>query len=101
MYDVGLLYNTQVGDGLKWASVVAASIAHALCPGATVDSAIDVALDMAHSRIKGELTRGLKIAEQFSDAFAMRDEFYKIYSGRGIAYSHSWANEVVTKASSK
>jgi ADP-ribosylglycohydrolase len=98
MYDVGLLYNTQVGDGLKWASVVAASIAHALCPDATVDSVIDVALEAAHNRIKGELTRGLKIAEQFSDAFAMRDEFYKIYSGRGIAYSHSWANEVVTKA---
>ncbi|MFC1716230.1 ADP-ribosylglycohydrolase family protein [Candidatus Poribacteria bacterium] len=98
MYDVGLLYNTQVGDGLKWASVVAASIAHALCPDATVDSVIDVALKVAHDRIRGELTRGLRIADQFSDALAMRDEFDKIYSGRGIAYAYSWANEVVTKA---
>jgi ADP-ribosylglycohydrolase len=98
MYDVGLLYNTQVGDGLKWASVVAASIAHALCPDATVDSVIDVALETAHNRIRGELTRGLKIADKYSDALSMQDEFYSIYSGRGIAYSHSWANEVVSKA---
>ena len=98
MYDVGLLYNTRVGDGLKWASVVAACIAHALCPDATVDSVIDTALRVSHNRVKGELTRALKIAEKYSDALAMRDSFYEIYSGRGIAYAHSWANEVVSKA---
>ncbi len=98
IFDVGLLYNTRVGDGLKWASVVAAGIAHALCPDATVDSVIEVALKTAHNRIRGELTRGLKIAEKHSDVTSMRDEFYNTYNGRGIAYSHSWANEIVTKA---
>lgn len=98
MYDVGLLYNTQIGDGLKWASVVAASISHALCPDATVDSVINTALETAHDRIRGELMRGLKIADQFSDALSMRDEFYKIYTGKGMAYAAAWANEVVTKA---
>jgi len=96
MYDVGLLYNTQIGDGLRWASVVAASIAHALCPNATVDSVIDTALKVADRRVQRELTRGLDIAER--SPITMQDDFDKIYSGRGIAYAHSWANEVVTKA---
>jgi ADP-ribosylglycohydrolase len=98
IYDVGLLYNTQIGDGLKWASVVTASIASALCPDASVDSVIETALKTAHERVRRELTRGLDIAGRFQDASAMRDAFYEIYNGRGIAYAHSWANEVVTKA---
>ena len=77
---------------------MAASIAHALSPNATVDSVLDIALKSAHESIIGELTRGLAIAERFSDALSMRDEFYKVYNGGGIAYAHSWANEVVTKA---
>jgi hypothetical protein len=96
IYDVGLLYQTRVGDGLKWAAVVAAGIAHALCPDATVNSVIDAALEAAHERVRRELTRGLDIADRFP--IAMRDAFDKIYSGRGIAYAQSWANEVVTKA---
>ncbi len=98
IYDVGLLYNTQVGDGLKWASAVVAAIARALCPDATVDSVIEVVLGAAHDSVRRELSRGLKIADQSSDVFTMRDAFYRIYDGRGIAYAHSWANEVVTKA---
>ena len=98
IYDVGLLYNTRVGDGLRWASVVAAGIAHAMRPDATVDSVIDTALEVAHERIRGELRRGLDIADRFSDVFAMRDSFYDIYSGKGISYAMAWANEVVTKA---
>ncbi|MBD3184420.1 hypothetical protein GF312_19210 [Candidatus Poribacteria bacterium] len=98
MYDVGLLYNTQIGDGLKWASVVAASIAHALSSDATVDSVIDTALQTAQQRVKWELERALIFADKYSDALSMRDEFYKVYDGKGIAYAHSWANEVVSKA---
>lgn len=98
IYDAGLLYQTRIGDGLKWAAVVAAGIAHALCPNATVDSVINTVLKAAHERVRRELRRGLDIADRFPDAFAMRDAFYDIYSGRGIAYAQSWANEVVTKA---
>ncbi|MBM3211652.1 hypothetical protein FJZ33_05515 [Candidatus Poribacteria bacterium] len=98
IYDVGLLYQTHVGDGLKWASVVAASIAHALSRDATVDSVIDIALRTADNRIRWELKRGLDICDRFSDAFAMRDSFYEVYNGKGMAYAQSWANEVVTKA---
>lgn len=98
IYDVGLLYQTHIGDGLKWAAVVAACIAHALRPDATVDSVIEMALKTAHERVRRELKRGLDIADKFNDAFAMRDSFYEIYNGRGMAYAQSWANEVVTKA---
>lgn len=98
IYDVGLLYQTHIGDGLKWASVVAACIAHALCPDATADSVIDMAMKIAHPKIRGELKRGLDIADKFSDALAMRDSFYEIYNGRGMAYAQAWANEIVTKA---
>lgn len=98
IYDVGLLYNTPVGDGLKWASIVAAGLAAALAPDATVESVVDAVLERAHQRIRHELERGLEIANRFSDALPMRDSFYEVYDGRGIPYAHSWANEVVTKA---
>jgi ADP-ribosylglycohydrolase len=98
IFDVGLLYQTHVGDGLKWAAIVAGGIAHALCPDATVESVIDTAMNLAHPRIRWELKRGLDIAEKYDNAFDMRDEFYRIYNGTGIAYAQSWANEVVTKA---
>ncbi len=98
IYDVGLLYQTEVGDGLKWAAVVASAIASALCPDATVDSVIETAVNIAHKSIRNELLRSLNIAEKYSNAFDMRNEFYKIYNGRGIAYAQSWANEVVSKA---
>ncbi len=98
IYDVGLLYNTQVGDGLKWASIVAAGIASAFYRGASVDSVIQAASRFADERILRELERGLAIADRVSDPPAMRDAFYEIYDERGVPYAHSWANEVVTKA---
>jgi len=98
IYDTGLLYQTQVGDGLKWAAVVAAAIAHALCPDATVDSVINIAMQTAHTRIRWELKRSLDIADKYQSVFDMRDDFYRIYNGAGMAYAQSWANEVVSKA---
>lgn len=98
IYDVGLLYQTHVGDGLKWAAIVASAISSALCSNATVNSVIETAINTAHRSIRNELIRALNIAEKYSNAFDMRDEFYKIYNGRGIAYAQSWANEVVSKA---
>lgn len=98
IYDVGLLYQTHVGDGLKWASVVAGAIAHAMLPNATVESVIETALNLAHKDIRPELKRALDIASRYQDPFEMQDEFYKLYDGKGIPYSQSWANEVVSKA---
>lgn len=98
IYDVGLLYNTEVGDGLKWASLVAGSIARSMAPDATVDSVIDTALGLSDGRVRRELERGLSIAQGIDGALEMRDPFQEIYSGRGVPYSNSWANEVVTKA---
>ncbi|MGB9595832.1 MAG: ADP-ribosylglycohydrolase family protein [Candidatus Poribacteria bacterium] len=98
IYDVGLLYQTHVGDGLKWAEIVAVGIAYALRSDATVDSVIETVIRYAHPRIIGELKRGLDIASKYDNVFDMRDDFYKIYNGTGIAYAQSWANEVVTKA---
>jgi ADP-ribosylglycohydrolase len=98
VYDVGLLYNTSVGDGLKWAAVVAAGIASALCPGSSVESVIGSALGTAHERIRRELARALEMADRFKEPSALRDAFYDIYNGKGVPYAHSWANEVVSKA---
>jgi len=98
IYDVGLLYNTLVGDGLKWAAVVAAALASAFSPGSTVDSVVQTALGLAHERVRRELVRGLEIADRYQEASSMRDAFYEIYNGRGTPYAHSWANEVVSKA---
>jgi len=98
IYDVGLLYNTDVGDGLKWASVVAGAISHALSPDATPESVIDAATAIADPTIRDELQRGLRIAEGSGDALDMRRAFDEIYNGRGVPYANSWAKEVVTKA---
>jgi ADP-ribosylglycohydrolase len=98
IHDVGLLYNTRVGDGLKWASIVAAGIAEALSPDASVDSVISTSLRLAHPHIRNELARGLSLADGSEDVLGMRDAFHEVYTGRGIPYSNSWANEVVTKA---
>ena len=98
IYDVGLLYNTEVGAGLKWASVVAGSIAYAMRADATVDSVIDAAIHLTDERIGSELGRGLAIAEGVDKPLEMRDALQEIYSGRGVPYANSWANEVVTKA---
>jgi ADP-ribosylglycohydrolase len=91
VHEVGQLYQTACSRGIRWASVTAAAIASATKPGATVESV----LDDLHL---GEVDSGLKLTEGCKDFRDLRRAFDKVYSGAGVPYAFSYANEVVTKA---
>jgi ADP-ribosylglycohydrolase len=105
--EIGQLYNTANSRGILWAEVVVTAIAAATKPGATVDSVLDAIFDNCdkvdtrftrRAGIRGEIERALKLTAGCKDFRQMREKFDTIYSGSGIPYSHSYANEIVTKA---
>jgi hypothetical protein len=107
VHEVGQLYNSPNSKGIRWAEVTVVGIAAATKPGATVDSVLGAVFDncdRAHDKsmpsvgVIRELDRGLKLTEGCSDFRQMRQKFDSMYSGTGIPYAFSYANEVVTKA---
>lgn len=103
VFEVGQLYQTTNSRGLQWAAVTAMSIAAAAKPGATVDSVLGVLHDgvpgwTMKTEILREIDRGLKRTATCKDFREMRTAFDAVYSGTGMAYAHSYANEIVTKA---
>jgi ADP-ribosylglycohydrolase len=106
VFEVGQLYQTTNSRGLQWASVTAMSIAAATKPGATVDSVIATVLkgdprfasNPGWPKVAEELERNLERTKNCKDFRELRVFFDGVYSGRGMPYSYSSANEVVTKA---
>jgi ADP-ribosylglycohydrolase len=105
--EVGQLYNTANSRGILWAEVTVVAIAAATKPGATVDSVLGAVFDNCDkvdtrffrpAGIRGELERALKLTADCRDVRDMRRKFDTIYSGTGIVYTQSYANEIVTKA---
>ena len=107
LYEVGQLYQTANSRGIQWATVTVVAIAAGTKPGATVDSVLGTILDNCRSPDKRfvkeagvvpEIERGLKATAACQDFRELRVAFDKIYSGHGVPYAFSYANEVVTKA---
>jgi ADP-ribosylglycohydrolase len=113
--EVGQLYQTSNGKGLKWACVTAVAIAAATKPKATVDSVIQAIFDFCGEKqvVEGRdgwtpNWAGLDVAEEIQFALdatkhckdfrEMRVAFNKIYFAYGLPYSQAFANEIVTKA---
>jgi ADP-ribosylglycohydrolase len=105
--EIGQLYNTANSRGILWAEVTAIAIAAATKPDASVERVLGAIFDnceKADSRfikeagIRSELERALKLTEDCKDFRDMRKKFDTVYSGKGIPYASSYANEVVTKA---
>jgi ADP-ribosylglycohydrolase len=105
--EVGQVYQTSNSRGLQWAAVTGVAIAEATKPDATVDSVLTTIFDVCgtfserfvqDAGVVRELERGLKLTENCGDFREMREKFDEMYSGRGIPYAFSYANEVVTKA---
>lgn len=94
---VGRVLQQSLGDGMAWASVVAAGIAAALRPGATVETVVSAAVDAGGPPLLGEIRRALAVADGATDPVAMRETFDAYYSGHGIVYALSHANEIVSK----
>ncbi|MDD4461380.1 MAG: ADP-ribosylglycohydrolase family protein [Eubacteriales bacterium] len=96
---VGQLYQTDQSRGLKWASVTGVAVAAATRPNATVDSVIGTIFDLCDPDIvNAELERGLEQTRGCTDIRELRSVFDGLYSGIGMPYAFSFANEVVTKA---
>lgn len=105
--EVGRLYNTANSRGILWAEVTVTAIAAATSSGATVDSVIGAVFDNCDkvdtrffrpAGIRGEIERALKLTADCTDVRDMRRKFDTIYSGTGLVYAQSYANEIVTKA---
>jgi ADP-ribosylglycohydrolase len=105
--EVGQLYNVANSRGIRWAEVTAVGLAAATHPKATVDSVLGAIFNHCDKPIHPggeelgilrELERALKLTEDCQDFRQMRQKFDALYSGRGIPYAFSYANEVVTKA---
>lgn len=100
--EVGQLYQTTGSRGLQWAAVTAMSIAAATQPGATVDTVLGALRQNVRGwtmrdTILREIDRGLAVTASCQDFRAMRKAFDAVYSGAGMPYAFSYANEVVTK----
>jgi hypothetical protein len=105
--EVGQVYQASNSRGLQWAAVTAVGIAAATLPDATVDSVLGAIFDVCgtfserfvqDAGVVRELERGLRLTEGCGDIREMRVRFDEMYSGRGMPYAFSFANEVVTKA---
>jgi ADP-ribosylglycohydrolase len=107
VYEVGQLYNTANSRGIQWATVTAVAIAAATKPGATVDSVLGAVFDNCDATdrlsrkeagVVREIDRALKASASCKDFREMRKTFDTIYTGSGMPYAFSYANEVVSKA---
>ena len=109
-FEVGKVYAAETAFALRWAALYNAAVAEACRPGATVESALEVAKRFVHCRreagslyagydtIQRDLARALELAGKHSDPMAMRDEFYQFYDGgHYLNYGQSQANEIVSK----
>jgi len=105
--EVGQIYNTVNSRGILWAEVVVTAIAEATKPGATTDSVLGAIFDncdkvdkrfVRQAGIRAEIEKALKLTADCSNFRQMREKFDEIYSGTGVPYAHSYANEIVTKA---
>ena len=98
VFEVGQLYQTANSRGLQWAAVTAGGIAAATRPDATVDSVLGAIHDRCERGVVREIDRALTHTAPCRDFREMRQAFDALYSGRGIPYAQSYANEVVAKA---
>ena len=105
--EIGQLYNTANSRGILWGEVTAIAIAAATKSNATVDSVIGAILDNCDkvdkrfSRqvgVRWEIEKALKLTAGCADFRDMRKKFDTMYSGEGVPYAQSYANEIITKA---
>jgi len=109
-FSVGLVYMSPIAFGLRWAALYDAAIAEACKPQATVASVLAAARSFARYRaeagklyalydtVESEVNHALDLAAKHTDPMAMRDEFYRFYSGGDyFNYGQSQANEIVAK----
>jgi ADP-ribosylglycohydrolase len=98
IYEVGQLYQMSNSRGLKWAAITGIAIATATKADATIDSVLGAIYDYGDKEVVKEIDNGLNITRKCKDFRELRKAFDDVYSGVGIPYMFSYANEIVTKA---
>jgi ADP-ribosylglycohydrolase len=95
--EIGRLYFPPTDIALAWAGVYVAAIAEATKPDATVDSVVASGLRFATPQITTEIERALGLAREHAEYEPFRNAFYRFYTGTGVHYAMSMANETVSK----
>ncbi|MBS7656866.1 MAG: ADP-ribosylglycohydrolase family protein [Candidatus Bathyarchaeia archaeon] len=103
-FDVGRIYQPINGYGLDWAAAVAAGVAEAMKPDATVDSVVEAAVANVADVVRTEILGGIEIARKSKDVFDMRPVFYEHYKAEIKPFANytwiwdiSMSYEIVTK----
>lgn len=94
IFEVGQLYQVSNSRGLKWAAITGIAIAAATKVDATVDSVLNAIYDYGDSDVVKEIDKGLKLSEGCKNFRELREAFDNVYSGIGIPYMFSYANEM-------
>ncbi len=97
IHEVGQLYQFTASRGIEWGTVVAAAIAAACEPKATVESVLAAVSASGARSATGELNRSLKATATSKDFRELRRAFDAIYSSEGPPYAWLYAPEVVSK----
>ncbi len=95
--EVGQLYQTTASRGIQWGTVMAAAIAAACEPGATVESVLAAIAKSGARGATGELNRSLRATAECKDFRELRKAFDRLYSSQGPPYAWLYAPEVVCK----
>lgn len=86
-----LYYQDSNDDAFAWGGVYNAALAHAVLPGATVDSVIEGALKYASPEMRKEIEYGLAIAGRYTNPMdrGFREELNKMYEDPESPYCAS------------
>ncbi len=95
--EVGQLYQTTASRGIQWGAVIAAAVAAACEPDATVDSVLAAIPKYGSRGATGELNRALRTTAACKDFRELRKAFDNLYSSQGPPYAWLYAPEVVSK----
>jgi ADP-ribosylglycohydrolase len=95
--EIGKLYKPPHDVALFWSGAVAAAIAEALKPEATVASVIDVAQTYVPHQVRDEMQKGLAMAEHCESALEMPEVFNPLYCNISGFHAMCKAHEIVTK----
>lgn len=103
-FDVGRIYQPRHGYGQDWAAAVAAAIAEAMKPDATLDSVVEASMKYVAYAVQDELAESLKVARECDSWIQLRRRLGRVYdTGRHLSrfpttiYAEAMAHECVVK----
>jgi ADP-ribosylglycohydrolase len=95
--EIGKLYMPSHDVALFWAGAVAAAIAEALKPQATVGSVVETVQEYVPHQVWDEMQKGLAVAERCENVLEMPEIFNPFYCNISGFHAMCKAHEVVTK----